>query len=44
MKLRILSQLTLALASLAGMALTMSAARAQEVTFHRDIEPILQRS
>ncbi|MGA1054791.1 MAG: c-type cytochrome [Pseudohongiellaceae bacterium] len=44
MKLRILSQLTLALASLAGMALTMSAALAQEVTFHRDIEPILQRS
>lgn len=41
MKLRILSQLTLALA---GMTLTMSAAWAQEVTFHRDIEPILQRS
>ena len=44
MKLRILSQLTLALASLAGMTLTLSVARAQEVTFHRDIEPILQRS
>ena len=44
MKLRILSQLTLALASLAGMTLTLSAAQAQEVTFHRDIEPILQRS
>ena len=44
MKLRILSQLTLALASLAGMPLTLSAAQAQEVTFHRDIEPILQRS
>ena len=44
MKLRILSQLTPALATLAGMTLTMSAAQAQEVTFHRDIEPILQRS
>ena len=44
MKLRILSQLTPALATLAGMSLTMSAAQAQEVTFHRDIEPILQRS
>ena len=43
MKLRILSQLTPALA-IAGMSLTMSAAQAQEVTFHRDIEPILQRS
>lgn len=44
MKLRILSQLTLTLASLAGTTLMMSAAWAQEVTFHRDIEPILQRS
>jgi len=44
MKLRTLSQLTPALATLAGMTLTMSAAQAQEVTFHRDIEPILQRS
>ena len=44
MKLRILSQLTPALATLAGMTLTMAAAQAQEVTFHRDIEPILQRS
>ncbi len=44
MKLRTLSQLTPALATLAGMSLTMSAAQAQEVTFHRDIEPILQRS
>ncbi|MEC7079439.1 MAG: cytochrome c [Pseudomonadota bacterium] len=44
MKLRTLSQLTTALATLAGMTLTMSAAQAQEVTFHRDIEPILQRS
>ena len=44
MKLRILSQLTPALATLAGLTLTMSAAQAQEVTFHRDIEPILQRS
>ena len=44
MKLRTLSQLTSALATLAGMTLTMSAAQAQEVTFHRDIEPILQRS
>ena len=44
MKLRILSQLTPALATLAGMTLTTSAAQAQEVTFHRDIEPILQRS
>lgn len=44
MKLRILSQLTPALATLVGMTLTMSAAQAQEVTFHRDIEPILQRS
>ena len=44
MKLRILSQLTPALATLAGMTLTMSGAQAQEVTFHRDIEPILQRS
>ena len=43
MKLRTLSQLTPALA-IAGMSLTMSAAQAQEVTFHRDIEPILQRS
>ena len=43
MKLRTLSQLTPALATLAGMTLT-SAAQAQEVTFHRDIEPILQRS
>ena len=40
MKLRTLSQLTPALATLAGMTLTMSAAQAQEVTFHRDIEPI----
>ena len=44
MKLRTLCQLTPALATLAGMTLTMSAAQAQEVTFHRDIEPILQRS
>ena len=44
MKLRILSQLIPALATLAGLTLTMSAALAQEVTFHRDIEPILQRS
>ncbi|MEC7605655.1 MAG: cytochrome c [Pseudomonadota bacterium] len=44
MKLRTLSQLTPALATLAGMTLTMSAAQAQEVTFHRDIEPILQRN
>ncbi len=44
MKLRTLSQLTTALATLAGMTLTTSAAQAQEVTFHRDIEPILQRS
>ncbi|MEC9192389.1 MAG: cytochrome c [Pseudomonadota bacterium] len=44
MKLRTLSQLTPALATLAGMTLTTSAAQAQEVTFHRDIEPILQRS
>ena len=44
MKLRTLSQLTPALATLAGMTLMMSAAQAQEVTFHRDIEPILQRS
>ena len=44
MKLRTLSQLKPALATLAGMTLTMSAAQAQEVTFHRDIEPILQRS
>ena len=44
MKLRILSQLTPALATLAGMTLTMSAAQAQDVTLHRDIEPILQRS
>ena len=44
MKLRTLSQLTPALATLAGMTLTMSAAQPQEVTFHRDIEPILQRS
>ena len=44
MKPRTLSQLTPALATLAGMTLTMSAAQAQEVTFHRDIEPILQRS
>ena len=44
MKLRILSQLTPALATLAGLTLTMSVAQAQEVTFHRDIEPILQRS
>ncbi|MEE3086861.1 MAG: cytochrome c [Pseudomonadota bacterium] len=44
MKLRTLSQLTTALATLAGMTLTVSAAQAQEVTFHRDIEPILQRS
>ena len=44
MKLRTLSQLTPALATLAGITLTMSAAQAQEVTFHRDIEPILQRS
>ena len=44
MKLRTLSQLTPALATLVGMTLTMSAAQAQEVTFHRDIEPILQRS
>ena len=44
MKLRILSQLTPALATLAGMTLTIAAAQAQEVTFHRDIEPILQRS
>ena len=44
MKLRTLSQLTPALATFAGMTLTMSAAQAQEVTFHRDIEPILQRS
>ncbi|MEC7581025.1 MAG: cytochrome c [Pseudomonadota bacterium] len=44
MKLRTLSQLTPALATLAGMTLTVSAAQAQEVTFHRDIEPILQRS
>ena len=29
---------------IAGMTLTLSVARAQEVTFHRDIEPILQRS
>ena len=44
MKLPIRSQLTPALATLAGLTLTMSAAQAQEVTFHRDIEPILQRS
>ena len=44
MKLRIPSQLTPLLATMAGMMLTMSAAQAQEVTFHRDIEPILQRS
>ena len=44
MKLRILSQLIPALATLAGLTLTMSVAQAQEVTFHRDIEPILQRS
>ena len=44
MKLRILSKLTSALAILAGMTLTMSASQAKEVTFHRDIEPILQRS
>ena len=44
MKLQTLSKLAPALATLAGMMLTMSAAQAQEVTFHRDIEPILQRS
>ena len=44
MKLRILSQLIPAVATLTGLTLTMSAAQAQEVTFHRDIEPILQRS
>lgn len=44
MKLRTLSRLTPALATMAGITMTMSTAQAEEVTFHRDIEPILQRS
>ena len=44
MRYRNFSHLAAALMSLTSIILTVSSVQAQEVTFHKDIEPILQRS